>query len=188
MTRIVQVPNPVLITHTKKVTVIDKKVLDIIDRMKKTLSITDNPKGVGLAATQIGISLSIFITRPRENSVIRAFINPQIIWKSDELSELVRDEGEGNSIRKEKKLEGCLSINNIWGHLLRASHVKLRYLDPTGQTKEEKFSGFMATIIQHEVDHLNGILFTQRVMEQKEKLYEIHTNDKGEEKLVEIEI
>lgn len=185
---IVQAPNPVLTTPTKKVTTIDKKVLDIIDRMKKILSVTDNPKGVGLAATQIGFPLSIFITRPKVNSVIRVFINPQIIWKSDELSELIREEGEGNSIKKEKKLEGCLSITNIWGHLLRSSRVKLKYTDITGEIKEEEFSGFMATIVQHEVDHLNGILFTQRVMEQKEKLYEIHTNDKGEEKLVEIEI
>lgn len=187
MTKIVQVPNPVLTTPTKKVAAIDKKVLDIIDRMKNTLSQTDNPKGVGLAATQIGIPLSIFITRPKENSVIRVFINPQIIWKSDSVSELIREE-EGKSLKKEKKLEGCLSITNIWGHLLRASRVKLKYTDITGTVREEEFSGFMATIVQHEVDHLHGILFTQRVMEQKEKLYEIHTDDKGEEKLVEIEI
>lgn len=185
---IVQAPNPVLTTPTKKVTVIDKKVMDIISRMKKTLSITNNPKGVGLAATQIGVPLSIFVTRPRENSVIRVFINPQIIWQSEEMSELIREDGEGKSLKKEKKLEGCLSITNIWGHLLRASRVKLKYSDLSEEDKEEEFSGFMATIIQHEVDHLNGILFTQRVMEQKEKLYEIHTNEKGEEKLVEIEI
>ena len=61
-------------------------------------------------------------------------------------------------------------------------------MDMQGCIHEEDFEGFMATIIQHETDHLNGILFTKRVMEQKEKLYNIEENEKGEERLVEIEL
>ena len=61
-------------------------------------------------------------------------------------------------------------------------------MDMNGIMQEKEFGGFMATIIQHETDHLNGILFTQRVLEQKQKLYQIEEDEKGEEKLVEIEI
>ena len=57
-----------------------------------------------------------------------------------------------------------------------------------GQYKEAEFKGFMATIVQHETDHVNGILFTQRVLEQNQKLYRIEKNEKGEEKLIEIEL
>lgn len=185
---IVQTPNPVLVSVTKKIQKVDKKILEIIGRMKKILVETDNPKGVGLAAPQIGLSLAIFITRPTEKTPIRVFLNPKITWASGELGELIREEQHGKSVKNEKKLEGCLSIKNIWGHLLRPKKVRLKYMDTDSVWHEEEFSGFMATIVQHETDHLNGILFTQRVMEQKEKLFEIETDSEGNEKLVEIKI
>jgi peptide deformylase len=184
---IVTVPNPVLTNPSKKVERIDKKVLDIVDRMKQTLIDTDNPKGVGLAAPQIGVSLRIFITRPTEKSPIEVFLNPEILWYSPDKSEIQRDL-ESKSKGKDKKLEGCLSIPHVWGYLKRSSTVRLRYMDITGKTQEKEFSGFEATIIQHETDHLNGILYTVRVMEQNEKLYEFETDEKGEEKLVEIKL
>jgi peptide deformylase len=176
---IVLIPNPVLTTPAKPVVKIDKKILDIIARMKKTLIEADKPKGVGLAAPQIGVPYRIFIVRPKENSPITVFINPEIIERSKDLSEIKR---EGN------KLEGCLSVPNIWGHLKRPARVKLRFTDVNGKREEKEFSGFVATIIQHETDHLDGILFTKRVLEQKEKLYEGKEDDKGNEKLVEIKI
>lgn len=189
---IISVPNPVLTTPAKPIIKIDKKVRDIVEKMKKTLIDSDNPKGVGLAAPQIGVPLRIFISRPKETSLISVFLNPEIIWKSHDMSEILREEDTGDkktpSLKKNKKLEGCLSIPNVWGHLRRPSKVKLRFMNLKGEIKEEEFSDFAATIIQHETDHINGILFTQRVLEQKEKLYEIETDEKGEEKLIEIEI
>ncbi len=185
---ITTVPNPVLTKPAKKIGKIDKKVLSIVNEMKKTLIETDNPKGVGLAAPQIGIPLAIFITRPKENSTPDVFINPEIIWVSSQLSEIIREENGKPSLRKEKKLEGCLSIPAVWGYLKRPAKVRLRYMDMEGKQQVQEFEGFMATIVQHETDHLNGILFTQRVLEQKQKLYKIEENEKGEEKLVEIEI
>lgn len=184
---IVQTPNPVLTQKTKPVGKIDKKINQIIDRMKKTLISTRNPRGVGLAAPQIGKNLAIFITRPRNDSPIRVFINPRIISHSNDLAEINREE-KSTEAKDEKKLEGCLSIDNIWGHLKRPSQVKLEYMDLDGQIRRENFTGFMATIVQHETDHLSGILFTQRVLEQKEKLYKIEEDKDGKEKLVEIEI
>jgi len=61
-------------------------------------------------------------------------------------------------------------------------------MDEKGEIKEETFSGFIATIVQHETDHLDGILFTKRVLEQNEKIYSIEEDDKGKETLVEIKI
>src|SRR3972149_9224075 len=186
---IVKVPHPVLTRPAKEVKKFDKKAVDIISRSKDNQNEADNPKGVGLAAAQIGESLRIFVTKPREPDKIRVFINPKIISQSRKLSEIKRtDEDKDKSLAKEKKLEGCLSIENVWGYLKRPSTVKLRFMDDKGKIKEEDFNGFMATIIQHETDHLNGILFTQRVLEQNQKLYRIEKTEKNEEQLVEIVI
>ncbi len=184
---IVQTPNPVLTSPSQRVKKIDKKILSIIKEMKDTLAAADHPKGVGLAAPQIGVPLCIFITRPREDAKIEVFINPEITWTSEEKSEIKREEKD-KSLKDEKKLEGCLSINNVWGHLKRGRRVRLKFMDTKGKNVEKEFSGFMATIVQHETDHLRGVLFTQRVLEQKEKLYRIEEDEKGQEKLVEIEI
>lgn len=184
---IITIPNEILVAKAKKVGTIDKKVLDIVKQMKKDLVGTTNPKGVGLAAPQIGISLRIFITKPTHDSQIRVFINPEILDTSDDLSEIERPKGP-RSIKRDQKLEGCLSVPGVWGHLRRASWIKVKYLNEQGEEKTEMFKGFMATIIQHEYDHLSGILYTQRVLEQKEKLFTIETDEKGEETLEEIRI
>lgn len=185
---IVQTPDPVLTTPSRKVLKIDAKILVVIAEMKRTLLFAHHPRGVGLAAPQIGIPLRIFITKPFEKASIDVFINPEIIWQSSHLSEIERPEDGEKSLKREKKLEGCLSVNNVWGYLKRPDRVKLKYMDMSGVTEEKEFTGFMATIVQHETDHLNGILFTRRVMEQHEKLYSIEEDGEGGEKLVEIEI
>lgn len=184
---IVSIPNPVLTTPAKTVMKIDKKILDIVGQMKKELLGAKKPKGVGLAAPQIGISLKIFITRPTEKTPVRVFLNPEITWYSPNIAEVNRP-AESKAKYKDKKLEGCLSIPNIWGHLLRPDKIRLKYLDLDGSLHEEEFEDFLATIIQHETDHTNGILFTRRVLEQKEKLFTIETDENGEEKLEEIEV
>lgn len=182
------IPNPVLTRPAKKITKIDKRILNIISKMKQALLSAKNPKGVGLAAPQIGEPYSIFITKPNDKSAIDVYLNPEILWKSDTLSEILREGDNKSDIKREKKLEGCLSIPNVWGYLKRHSKVKLRYMDIYGKTQEKEFSGFLSTIVQHETDHINGVLFTQRVLEQHEKLYEIQNDEKGEEKLVELTI
>lgn len=184
---ITKVPNSVLFQKAKPVENIDKRVQKVIKDLKDTLIKTQRPKGVGLAAPQIGVSLRIFVTRPQEKDAIRVFINPEITWKSDELVEIQR-ENKTKHPKDDKKLEGCLSVDNVWGHLKRPAEVHLKYMDENGSAHEEEFSGFIATIIQHETDHLEGILFTKRVLEQKEKLYTIEEDEKGKEQLVEIKI
>lgn len=180
MKPIVTVPHPVLTAPAAQVTTFDRSLTRLIKDMEEALLATTNPKGVGLAATQVGVGMRIFLTKPTAKAGIRVFINPEIIKTSDGITDGVPERGN--------KLEGCLSIPHIWGKVKRAASLTLRYQDEAGQTRQEEFSGFLATIIQHETDHINGILFTQRVLEQKEGLYQVVTDDDGKETLEEMNI
>ena len=180
MKPIVHVPKPVLTSPAQKITEFDDKLARLIKDMEETLLATINPKGVGLAAPQVGVGVQLFLTKPTAKAKIRTFINPEIVKKSDELTQGIPE--------RSNKLEGCLSIPNVWGNVHRATTLTLRYQDEYGKTHEEDFSGFLATIIQHETDHINGILFTQRVLEQKEKLFQVTTDDDGAEVLDEIKL
>lgn len=180
MKSIVHVPNQVLTTPAKPVSRFDKRLEKLIADLLSALKATKNPKGVGLAAPQIGESLRVFVTRPTEKSQIRVFINPEIVKKSVAQTDGVPE--------RENKLEGCLSIPKIWGRVRRAASLTLRYQDEQGRLHQESFTGFLATIIQHETDHTNGILYTQRVLEQKGKLYETAKDKEGKEVLEEIRL
>lgn len=189
MAHIVKAPNPVLAqksigvkVQSGKISKIDKSVLKIIEEMKKALLSAKDPIGVGLAAPQIGKSLRIFIAKPTLKSPISVFINPEILEQDLEIL----------PIRKNKKtpvkLEGCLSLPNIWGEVKRYSKVKLSYVDQKGENHIKIFTGFMAIIIQHEIDHLEGGLFTKRVLEQQGTLYKSEKNEKNEDVFEEINI
>ena len=178
MKPIVKTPNEILTTPAKNVVKIDGRVLSVIGDLKDTLIQADNPKGVGLAAPQIGLALRIFLIRPAETDSIRVFINPQFSAKSKTLVKGLPD----------NKLEGCLSVPKVWGVVTRHTWIKLSYLNEAGETQTEKFTGFAAIIIQHEMDHLDGILFTWRVLEQKGQLYKPGIDENGKEILEPLEI
>jgi peptide deformylase len=178
MKSIVHIPHPVLTTPTKPVVSFDKKLATVISDMKATLRHATKPKGVGLAAPQIGVGLQLFLTRPTPKDEIRIFINPTI---------LASDLPQPNT-DKTNQLEGCLSIPGVWGTVNRSPKLTLRFQDETGKTQEEVITGFLATIVQHEMDHLQGVLFTQRVLEQKNKFYQATTDEKGKEILEEVVI
>ena len=179
MLEILKAPNPVLSDKAKAVIKIDKSILKLLEEMTESLEAASDPIGVGLAAPQVGKSLKIFIAKPNFKSKIFIFINPTII-KS--LKRGQKDES------KAKKLEGCLSLPNIWGEVRRYEQVYLEYQDIEGKIVKKKFTGFMATIIQHEMDHLDGILFPKRVLEQKGVLYKSEKDEKGEDIFEEIKI
>jgi peptide deformylase len=180
MKPIVVTPNPVLTTPARTVSSFDKRLLKLVRGMKATLRAAKAPKGVGLAAPQVGEPWRVFITRPTDKSDIRVFINPEIIASSGGVTDGVPG--------RDNKLEGCLSIPKIWGRVQRTPMLTLRYQDETGATHEERFSGFLATIIQHETDHTNGVLFVQRVLEQKGKLYQTTLDEDNKEILEEVTI
>lgn len=183
MLEIVNAPNQVLSLVAKPVLKIDKSITLLIEEMKLTLANAVDPIGVGLAAPQVGKSLNLFLTKP--NPKLRnfyVFINPVIIEQVD------IEKRKETKKKRSKKLEGCLSLPSIWGEVKRANEIILEYMDENGKTHKKKFKGFMSTIIQHEVDHLNGILFPKRVLEQKGILYESGKDEDGEDVFVEMKI
>jgi peptide deformylase len=179
---IITTPNPLLLKKSTEVQKIDKKIKDLIAEMKVTLAHTFDPKGVGLAAPQIGVNIRIFIAKPTDESPHLICINPKII-KVDEVPKVTT-----KSTRRKSLLEGCLSIPTIWGPVERAKSVTLEYLDENGKSHQKTFKGFIATVIQHEVDHLDGVLFTKRNIEQGQKLYRSYKNAEGEDEFDEIKV
>ncbi|OGK10609.1 peptide deformylase [Candidatus Roizmanbacteria bacterium RIFCSPHIGHO2_01_FULL_35_10] len=172
MLKIVTIPNPVLTDGTKKVERFDEKLVELVKNMDQTLRAQVNPQGVGLAAPQIDKNMAIFIIKPTPEAKTEIFINPKII-------KVEAGNPQGSEIKKKKKhrLEGCLSIPKIWGNVDRAHKVYLEFQDQTGKRHKKWFSGFKALIIQHEADHLRGVLFTQRALEQNQQLFEEKDGD-----------
>ncbi|MBI2074254.1 MAG: peptide deformylase [Candidatus Levybacteria bacterium] len=168
MLSIVIAPDPVLSKNADKVEKVNKDVLRLIEEMKQTL-------------------LSrIFITKLTEKSPIGVFINPEIIQIDTDNNQRISADNQRKS--PPTKLEGCLSLPSIWGTVFRSPKIKLEYLDENGKTHSKIFTEFMATIMQHEIDHLDGILFPKRVLEQGGTLYKSHKNKKGQDEFDEIEI
>lgn len=166
MLKIVNVPNAVLTTPVKPVKKIDNSIKKLVKEMEITLKAQVDPQGVGLAAPQVGESLALFIMQPSPEDNVEVMINPKIkLHETIEKEKAPQDE-------EHEQLEGCLSIPRIWSPIKRHDRVILEYQDIDGDTLTETFEGFEATIVQHEMDHLNGILFTQRAVEQNQDLFE----------------
>ena len=182
MYRIVQAPQEVLSKKASPVAKIDSEIKHIIKEMIETLDNARDPEGVGLAAPQIGKSLQLFIVRESPESPIGVYINPTL-----ELLEPIVHEDKGKK-GKGVKLEGCLSLKDIWGVVKRSPKVRITYLDEHGKTHTKTVTGFEAIILQHEFDHINGTLFTKRVLEQGEKLYHSSKDKNGEIVFEEISI
>lgn len=161
---VVKIPNKVLTTPTKPVKKIDSKLKKLLIDMEETLVAQTDPEGVGLAATQVGVGLSLFIMKPSKKAKSRAFINPVI-------KEVIAETQQVAEKKDKSSLEGCLSIDRIWSPVRRPQKVLLSFMDENGKQHEEWFDGFDAVIVQHEVDHLQGILFTQRAIEQNKRIF-----------------
>lgn len=139
--------NKILRTKSQKVADFsDPKLRKLISDMKETLDSTDS--GLGLAAPQIGENIRLFVLSPSlcENTV---FINPTI----------------SKSLRQVRLQEGCLSLPKIFGYLKRSKTVKITALDENGKKFKLKAEGLLAQAFQHEIDHLDGILFIDKTKE-----------------------
>lgn len=169
--KIIQSGNPILRKVSKPVGTIDKKVKVLIQDLKDTLAVQKDPEGVGLAAPQIGVNLRVFVVDFK--NLKRIVINPEVLEIKNQVKEIKK--------KKSEILEGCLSLPHYYGPLTRDSYVKLKYLDENGKEIEEEFNDFNAQIILHEIDHLNGFLFVDRLLEQKKKLYKLDADDSWEE-------
>lgn len=177
MLPIVQAPHTVLSTVAKRITKFDSSLEDLIKEMITTLETATDPEGVGLAAPQVGKSLRLFIIKEDEDAPIKVYANPSLEMIAKDKEELPTKKTKKD---KEVKLEGCLSLKDIWGIVHRHEKVKITYQDIKGISHTETHSGFFATILQHEYDHIEGVLFPKRVLEQSGQLYKSVKDKKGE--------
>lgn len=181
--QIIQAPNEVLSKKAEEVKKVDKKIVNLINEMKITLEQALDPEGVGIAAPQVNKSLQIFIIKEDKKAPFKVFINPKM--------EIIKEPKMPKKSKKTKadtQLEGCLSLKDIWGEVKRENKLRLEWLNENGEKQNEIFTGFLATIIQHEYDHLQGILFPKRVLEQNNKLYKLKRNKNNKEVFEEIVI
>lgn len=145
--------SPVLRKETKEIDANYENLAEIIDNMWETMY---NAEGVGLAAPQVGLDISLFIVDgsgmvedfPELEDFKRVFINAEIIEESDET---------------ERDFEGCLSIPGIREEVSRPHRIRIKYLDENFVEHDEVYEGFGARIIQHEYDHIEGVLFTDHL-------------------------
>lgn len=137
----------------------DEALLLLTQRMLATVKDPANP-GVGIAAPQVGINKSIIWVQrfDKPGEPFEVYLSPKITWRSA----LMR-----------KGTEGCLSIPDIMGDVLRSYTIRLTYYDLAGQHHDEMIEGFTAVIFQHETDHLIGILFTDRLAQQEKQPYSL---------------
>jgi peptide deformylase len=152
---IVTLPDPILRRKARAVTTFDKKLQTVIDDMIETMR---EAPGVGLAAPQVGISDRLIVVEYYENEQaeeaeeeakkkVWVMLNPEIVKASEE---------------KVMGVEGCLSVPNLVGEVERHAAIQVKGLNRRGQPMRLKAQGWLARIFQHEVDHLNGVVFTDR--------------------------
>lgn len=130
--------NPMLRAKAKNVGDINKELKSLVKDMEKTMAKAD---GVGLAAPQIGKSIRLCLARI--DDIVMVLINP--VMKERSKAEVIDQ-------------EGCLSLPGVWVDVARPYEIQLTYTDLKGKMQERKLSGFSARVVQHEIDHLNGIL------------------------------
>lgn len=179
---VVRAPDPALRVKTKPVKKITPGLIQTLNNMIKLTKTFKDPEGVGLAATQIGLTESFFVARlhdtkqtPPSNPTQRK--NRWIGYGKDFLA-IINPKILSYSKRTKTYFEGCLSIPTIWGQVKRHISIKVSYQDTTGNNIAKTLKGIPAWIFQHEVDHLNGVLFTERVLQQKGKFYKFTGTDK----------
>ncbi len=142
----------VLKQKSKPVAAVDDDLRRLMDDMLETMYAAP---GIGLAAIQVGEAKRVIvmdIAKGEEPPEPRYFVNPEITWSSDEMFAYE---------------EGCLSVPEIFDEVVRPNRVRLRYLDYKGKKIEEEAEGLFAVCIQHEIDHLNGVLFIDHLSRLK---------------------
>ena len=173
MTRddIITLPNSHLRQRSKKIGIITPDIKELAASMiAATLDwevSRAHELGVALAAIQVDFALRIMVVRnnfeDKDDRSFNVFLNPEITKKEGEIIE---------------DLEGCLSVPDIYGKVKRYSKIRFKALTPTGQEIRAGAEGFLARIIQHEIDHMNGTVFIDHIKDIPDVFYRL--NDKGE--------
>ena len=143
--------DPALRAKARPVERFDAGLAEQVERMTQ---LVDDALAAGLAATQLGVMNRVFVYRPDPDTPIGVFVNPQLEWASDET---VLDE------------EGCLSIPGVWVEVERPERVRMRGYDATGRERLVEAEGMEARVLQHELDHLDGVLILDRIGKEQRR-------------------
>ena len=157
---VLELPNPMLRRRAKKVRRIDKSVLKLAYSMVETMQ---DANGVGLAANQVGELRRVIVIQLHDEDVARIYINPEIVQR----------EGE------RKVEEGCLSIPGYRANIKRSVWVKFRALDDSATVVKLKAEDILSQALEHEVDHLDGILYVDRLV-SRDNLWKIEDEQEQE--------
>ena len=156
---IVTIPNPILKQVSLPVEKIDYKIRTLIGNMRETMLSCSHC--VGIAAVQVGVLLRIVLVdislnpKPHHNNGFLIMINPKITYSSGKL----------------KSREGCLSVPDFTGNVVRKNKIEVEYLDIEGKKQLLKTHGFESITIQHEIDHLDGFIFLDKVSSLKTDVF-----------------
>ncbi len=156
--KIVTVPNEILRQKTQRVRAFDQTLQDLAQDLIDTVRNAQEPEGAGLSANQIGVNKSVCVVRK-----FREDIDGQPSTEETEMIVMVNPEIIKFSKETETDWEGCLSIPDKYGQVKRSKKIKVKYKGIGGKQRTLNASNFFARVIQHEIDHLNGILFTDKV-------------------------
>jgi peptide deformylase len=149
---ILTAPDPRLKAVSTAVEKVDAEIRKLVADMSDSMYAAD---GIGLAAVQIGVAKRVIVMdldQKEGKKNPRAFINPKILWASDEMATFE---------------EGCLSVPEIWDDVERPARIRAEYLDIDGKRVELEADGMLATCLQHEMDHLQGVLFIDHLSRLK---------------------
>jgi peptide deformylase len=152
---ILTAPDPRLQAVSTDVEAVDAEIRKLVDDMTESMYAAD---GIGLAAVQIGVAKRVIVIdldQKEGKKNPQAFINPKILWASDEMAVFE---------------EGCLSVPEIWDDVERPARIKAEYLDRDGKKQLLEADGMLATCLQHEMDHLNGVLFIDHLSRLKRSM------------------
>ncbi|MFP3897437.1 MAG: peptide deformylase [Anaerolineales bacterium] len=157
----------VLRKESKPVHTLNRRIRRVIEDLKDTLQ--HHEEGVGLAAPQIGVHWQVVVVRlggdaegEKEAGPPQALINPEIVEAGGE----------------QKGFDGCLSFPNLYAETTRPHHLRVTSLDEEGRRVERTYEGFDAVVVHHEIDHLQGVLFIDRV-ESIEDMYQVYPDEEG---------
>ncbi len=132
----------------QRATPVESVTPEIRDALREMIPLMERSRGVGLAAPQVGLSQRFFVVKLQDDPLY--FINPELVATSHETGVYE---------------EGCLSLPGIWAEVVRPLAVTIQAINLKGRPFQLKADGFLARVIQHELDHLNGVLFTDRLDE-----------------------
>lgn len=166
---IIALPDEKIRNKSRDVNSFDASLRSLIKDLIDTSEIQTDPPALGMAAPQIDVLKRVFVARVRNK--FKPFVNPKIFKTSQKETAL---------------MEGCFSVKGLYGQVMRPFEIEVEYQDQYGKKVTSKLKGLPAKIFQHELDHLNSILFIDHVNAQNGKMFKSKKNKDGQEEFIEM--